>query len=76
MRMFLRLGAKVSDRFSEKRININFFFVKLSLEMKHGAFNMIPKENTKVFNANIRHPTAQESSHGEITNEDNAHYFL
>jgi hypothetical protein len=57
----------MSDRFLEQRINIKFC-VKLSLEMEHGAFSMIP-EACDV-------PTTQENSHVEIANEDNAHHFL
>jgi len=26
------------------------------MEMKHGAFNMIPKANEKVYNGNSKHP--------------------
>jgi hypothetical protein len=41
-------SQKCVDRFLEQGINIKFC-VKLSLEMKHGAFNMIPKPNDKFF---------------------------
>jgi hypothetical protein len=43
----LRLVAKTSDRILEQRVNIKFC-VKMSLEIKHGAFNMIPKAGDKV----------------------------
>jgi len=60
----------MSDRFLKQRINIKFC-VKLSLEMKHSAFNMIPKA---LETADIS--TTEESSRVEITNEDNAHQIL
>jgi len=41
--------------------------------MKHDAFNMIPTKSA-METADI--PMTQESSHVEITNEDNAHHFL
>jgi hypothetical protein len=46
-RVFLCLVAKAGDRFSEQRINIKFY-AKLSLEKKHGAFNMFPVTKPKV----------------------------
>jgi hypothetical protein len=45
----LRIVAKMCDRLLEQRINIKFR-VKLSLYMKHGVFNTIPKADDKVFN--------------------------
>jgi hypothetical protein len=45
----------MSDRFLEQQIKIKSC-VKLSLEMKHGAFNMIPKAKDEVSNGNRRHP--------------------
>jgi hypothetical protein len=54
-RVFLPLIAEMSDRFLEQQTNIKFC-VKLSLEMKHGAFNMTPKANAEVCNGNSRHP--------------------
>jgi hypothetical protein len=65
----------MSDRFLEQRINIKFC-VTSSLEIKHGAFNVIPKANDKVCNANSRIATIQVRKHVEITNEVNAHRFL
>jgi len=44
--------------------------------MKHGAFNVIPKANDKFATGKSDIHTTQESSHVEITNEDNAHHFL
>jgi len=40
--------------------------------VKHGTFNMIPKANDNICNGN----TTKESSHVQITNEDNAYHFL
>jgi hypothetical protein len=56
--VFLSLVAKMSDRFLEQPINIKFCVKigKLSLEKKHGAFNMIPKINDKFYNGNNRKP--------------------
>jgi len=73
--VFLRLDTKMSDWFLEQWISIKFC-VKLSQEMKHGVFNMIPNANNKVCDGNSWHPTAQESLHVEIINDDNAHHFL
>jgi hypothetical protein len=52
--------------------NVNF----LSLEIKLGAFNMIPKAEDKFVIEAADIPTTHESSHIEITKEDNAHHFL
>jgi hypothetical protein len=53
--VFLRLVAKLSDRFSEQRIHIKFC-VKLSLQTKHSAFSMIPEGRGKICNGNSRRP--------------------
>jgi len=45
-----------------------------SLEIKHGAFNMVPKEN-EFYNGYSGHPR-YPSLHVEITIGDNAHQFL
>jgi hypothetical protein len=72
--LYVSSQKRVMDRFLEQRINIRFHVKlgknakKISLEMKHGAFSVISKA------ADI--PTTQESSHIEITNEDNVHHFL
>jgi hypothetical protein len=66
------------DQFIEQRFDIKFC-VKLSLETKHGALNMIPKANNEVCIGNLETadiPMTQQSSHVEITNEDNAHHVL
>jgi hypothetical protein len=68
--VFLRLVAKLNDLFLEQRISIKFY-VKLLLEMKRGAFNMMSKANDKADTV-----TTEESAHIVITNEDDAHHFL
>jgi hypothetical protein len=50
--------------------------MKLSLDTKHGAFNMMLKEKTKLAMKTSNIPTTQESSHVKITNEYNAHHIL
>jgi hypothetical protein len=44
----------MSDRFLEEQIDIKLC-MRLSLEVKRGAFSMIPKANDKVCNGNSRH---------------------
>jgi hypothetical protein len=64
----------MSDRFLEQRIiKVS---VKLSSEVKRGAFSMIPKANDKFGMETADIPTTKENSHVEITNEDNANTFL
>jgi hypothetical protein len=73
----------MSDRFLEQRINIKFCAKlrknakkKVSLEMKHGAFNMIRKQEAKSPMVTADITMTRESSHVGITNEDNANHFL
>jgi hypothetical protein len=49
------VAKEMSNRFSDQRINVKFC-VKLSSDMKHGAFNMIPKAKDKVGHGNSRYP--------------------
>jgi len=51
--VFLRLVAEMNDRFLEQQISIKFC-MKLSLQMKHGAFNMILKGDNEVYNGKSR----------------------
>jgi len=73
--VFLNLIIKMSDQLSEQWINIQFC-VKLSLEMKHRAFNVILKANGKVCNRNSWHPHNPRKVTCWNCNEDNAHQFL
>jgi hypothetical protein len=75
MCVFLYIFAEMTDQFLEQWISIKYC-VKLSLELKHCAFNMIPKTNDTVCNGNSWHPYNPRSLHVKITNDDNAHYFL
>jgi hypothetical protein len=66
------------DWFSKQQINIKFCVKsrKLSLEMKHGAFSMIPKTDNKISKETADIPMTQESSHIKMINGDNAHHWL
>jgi hypothetical protein len=64
----------MSDRFSEQRINIKFS-MKLSLEMKHCAFNMVRKQTTDFVMETSNVPTTQENGHIEITDRTFIHFF-
>jgi hypothetical protein len=54
----------MSDQFLEQRVDVyscpssqlTTFCRKLSVEMKYGAFSMIPKANDEVFSRNSQHP--------------------
>jgi hypothetical protein len=65
--------------FLEQRTNVKFWVKlrKLSLHMKHGAFNTIPRANNKVCTANSQHThDPSKLSHVGITNEESVHHFL
>jgi hypothetical protein len=49
---------------------------KFSLDMTHGAFNMIRNKTMQFAIETVYIPTNQESWYIGITNEDNAHHFL
>jgi hypothetical protein len=51
-----------------------FWSKKLSLEMKHGVISL--KQMTQFAMETATIPTTQESSHVEITDEENTPYFL
>jgi hypothetical protein len=76
--VFLRLVAKLSDRFLEQRIYITFW-VKLgktasdTYAMFSEAYGEEAVKNTSVLEWNTR---LKESSNIEITNEDNAYHFV
>jgi len=44
----------------------NFFSAKISMEMKHGAFNMTSKQTTKFAVQTANTPTTQKSSHAYL----------
>jgi hypothetical protein len=76
--VFLHLVGKMSDRFLEQWINIKFF-VKLgnnatdSFAMLSEAYGYEAVKSPSVFEWYKRF---KDSSHAEITHEDNAHHFL
>jgi hypothetical protein len=69
--LFLRLVAELSDRFMDQPMNIKFC-VNISLEMKHDAFNMMPKANDKICNGIADIPMTEV----ENTKEDTAHHII
>jgi len=78
MRVFLRLVAKMSDKFSEQRINVKFC-VKLGKNVR-GTCAMLSEANggeamkkSSVFKC---HERFKESWHVEITNKEISHHFV
>jgi hypothetical protein len=65
----------MSDSFLEAT-NQHSVLCEIGKDMKHSALNMTPKSNNKSPMETADIPVTQDSSHVEITNEDNAITFF
>jgi hypothetical protein len=72
--MFLRLVAKMSDRFLEQRINVKFG-VKLGRNASDTCAMLSEAYGGEAMKES-RAERFKESSRVEITNEDDVHHFL